>query len=193
MGWYYNNGMDDMENLEVEDILPNSERKKKINSKKKGNRVELALTKILSQYFGKPFSRSVGSGNRWGQVSDLPSHAKSTLTGDICPPEGFKWVIESKGGYEDVIDLNAVVVGMDCAMLDSFIKQSTHDHEQSGRLPIILWKQARRPWMACIREVDLKEPNKYTTRLYYKGWVALPFTQLLESTPEDFWFEKEKS
>lgn len=184
---------DDTENfeegMEVEDILPNSEKKKKINSKKKGNRVELALTKILTQHFGRPFSRSVGSGNRWGQIKELTKSAKQVYCGDITPPEGFKWVIESKGGYEDVIDMNAVIVGMDCAMLNSFIKQSSHDHETSGRLPIILWKQARRPWMACIREVDLKDQTKYTTRLYYKGWIALPFTQLLENTPEDFWFE----
>jgi hypothetical protein len=180
----------DDENLEIDDILANSNKKKKINSKKKGNRVELALTKILTAHFSKSFTRSVGSGNRWGQVKNLPDHARTTLTGDICPPEGFKWVIECKGGYEDVIDLNSVVVGMDCAMLNSFIKQSMHDHEQSGRLPLIVWKQSRLPWMALVREVDVQDHAKYNTRLYYKGWIALPLTQLLQNTEERYWFDK---
>lgn len=185
--------LDNLDNLEVDDVLPNAEKKKRKNSKKKGNRVELQLTKILTAHFGKTFSRSVGSGNRWGQVQNLPSHAKTALTGDICPPEDFKWVIECKGGYGDDIDFNAVVVGMDCAMLDAFIKQSTHDHGESGRNPIIVWKQARRPWMAIVREPDIPFHKEFTSRLHYKGWVAVPLTQLLEKTPEAFWFEQMSS
>jgi hypothetical protein len=142
--------------LEIDDLafLAEKSTKKKVNSKKKGNRGELELTKILSDRFGKTFSRSVGSGNRWGQVANLPEHAKETLLGDICAPEGFLWVIEAKNGYEAVMDFHGLVGGKECKQLDKFIAQSSHDHEQSGRMPIIMWKPARKPWVTFIREQD---------------------------------------
>ena len=87
--------------LEVEDILEHHVKKKKVNGKQKGNRTELHLCKMLTKHFEEEFSRALGSGARTSQVAHLPEHAKKTLTGDICVPEGFKWVIECKGGYED--------------------------------------------------------------------------------------------
>jgi len=62
------------EDAEVEDIF--NKKPKKIKSGKKGKRVELELVKALNQRFQKTlaanpdlgsFSRSIGSGNRWGQ------------------------------------------------------------------------------------------------------------------------------
>jgi hypothetical protein len=173
----------------IEDLPFLASKGRKINSKKKGNRVELELTKILTAHFGKPFSRSVGSGNRWGQVSNLPSHAKTTLLGDLCAPEGFKWVIESKGGYEKDIDFRNIVAGNDCPQLDAFIQQSSHDHETSGRLPIIMWKQARRPWITFVREKDLPGVV-FSSRLHYKEWVGIPLKELLDVTATTYWFEE---
>lgn len=186
--------LDNLDDFGVDDIIGNhNKKKKKINSKKKGNRVELELTKLLTQRFNKSFSRSVGSGNRWGQVSNMPTHAKTTLTGDICPPEGFKWVIECKAGYEDQIDLNSVIDG-GCACLDKFIEQSTRDCEQSGRKPIIIWKRSRKPWLAMVRKVDLvEELHKFVFSfdycLSYKDWSIISFEKLLESN-DAYWFEE---
>lgn len=179
-----------MENdeLEIEDLDANLNKKKKINSKKKGNRVELELTKILTKHFNQSFSRSVGSGNRWGQVTNMPSHAKATLTGDICPPEGFLWVIECKGGYENQIDLNSVLDD-GCACLDSFIKQSIHDNKESGRKPIIVWKRSRKPWLTMIQEKELVGIPTFDYSLKYKDWVMIPLMKLLEITSKEFWFK----
>jgi hypothetical protein len=55
-------------------------RKRKADGKKKGNRVELSLSKVLNKRFGGGFSRSVGSGNRWGQVAHLPKHAQEVFS-----------------------------------------------------------------------------------------------------------------
>lgn len=177
------------EDLEIENVSKNLEKKKRVNSKKKGNRVELELTKILSAHFGKDFSRSVGSGNRWGQVSNLPAHAKTTLTGDICPPEGFLWVIECKGGYEDQIDLNSALDD-GCAKLDDFIDQSTHDNQQSGRKPIIVWKRSRKPWLAMLKKSDLgNHIANFPYHLQYRDWVMVPLDKLLKETPTSYWFE----
>jgi Holliday junction resolvase len=175
----------DLDGLEIEDILKNI-KKKKINSKKKGNRTELELTKMLTNHFGKQFSRSVGSGNRWGQVANLPSHAKTTLTGDICPPEGFLWVIECKGGYEDKIDLNGTLEG--CAQLDEFIQQSDDDADRSGRKPILIWKRSRKPWLALVRETDLS-PQDFPNRMHYGDRVIVLLEKLLEAYKDDYWFD----
>jgi hypothetical protein len=173
---------------DVEDILGDfAKKKKKINSKKKGNRVELELTKILTSRFNKPFSRSVGSGNRWGQVSNMPTHAKTTLTGDICPPEGFKWVIECKGGYEDKIDLNGVFKD-GCTTLDGFIEQSERDCEQSGRQPIIIWKRAFKPWLAMVKKTDLADMH-FEFTMHYKNWIIVPLEELLRED-DHYWFKE---
>lgn len=180
-----------MDDYETEDIIDNlNKKKKKINSKKKGNRVELELTKILTTRFGKPFSRSVGSGNRWGQVTNMPTHAKTTLTGDICPPEGFKWVIECKGGYEDKIDLNGVFKD-GCTTLNGFIEQSKKDAEQSGRKPIVIWKRSFKPWLAMVKKEDLLDVA-YTFYMCYKDWVIVPLEELLKK-PDNYWFKEDKN
>lgn len=180
-----------MDGLDVEDITPNMEpKKKKLNSKKKGNRVELALTKLLTAHFNKPFTRSVGSGNRWGQVSNMPSHAKTTLTGDICPPEGFLWVIECKGGYEDKIDLNGALGG--CAQLDEFIKQSDDDAQRSGRKPLLIWKRSHKPWLALVRDTDVNA-SLFINRIHYRDRVVVLLDELLSKYTEDnYWFEGAK-
>jgi len=165
-------------------------KRKSLNSKKKGNRVELELTKLLTAKLKKSFSRSVGSGNRWGQVSNMPSHAKSTLTGDICPPENFKWVIECKGGYEDKIDLNSAIDD-GCACLDDFIKQSLHDHEACNRKPIIIWKRSRRPWLAMVRSIDLPAID-FTCAFRYREWMIVPLVRMLDECAEDFWFDSKE-
>ncbi len=175
------------DDIEVEDIFANAaRRKKKVNGKKKGNRVELQLCKKLSKHHGETFSRSVGSGNRWGQVSHMPAHAKQTLVGDICVPENYKWVIECKGGYDDDVDFSSVFDG-GCARIDSFIKQSEHDAKTSGRLPIIMWKRSRKPWIAMIRKSDFKQNLEY--QMVYKDWIIVSLDQLLKNTTKDFWFE----
>lgn len=153
------------------------------NSKRKGNRIELDLAKLLSAHFGQSFSRSVGSGNRWGQVNYLPQHAKQTLIGDLCVPENFRWVVECKGGY-DHVDLASLITG-DCPTLDGFVAQSTADSALCGRLPLVAWKRSRKPWLACLRLVDCPVLPQH---LVYRDWVVVGLDQLLATTPNTFWF-----
>lgn len=176
------------EDLEVDDILGNeNRRKKKVNGKKKGNRVELELCKKLTKHHGDTFSRSVGSGNRWGQVSHMPAHAKATLVGDICAPEKYKWVIECKGGYDDDVDFSSVFDG-GCSRIDSFIEQSENDAKTSGRLPIIMWKRSRKPWLAMIKTIDFNQNLEY--HMHYKNWSIVSLDALLKNTEKGFWFDE---
>ena len=55
----------------------------------------------------------------------MPAHAKETLTGDICCPKGFRFVIESKGGYNK-IDLNSM---FESGNLDMVVKLSNFEYD----------------------------------------------------------------
>lgn len=179
------------EDSEIEDILKS--KPKKIKSGRKGKRVELDLIKRLNERFreaiaGRPgcgsFSRSVGSGNRWGQRVHLSKAASDTYSGDIVCPEGFLFVLESKGGYND-IDLCTVFSGGQ-AELDSFLKQVSDDSARCGRMPLLLWKKDRKPRLAFLKSSDLKG-REFPCMLRYGQWTAISMEDLV-SLEDDFFF-----
>jgi len=162
---------------------------KKVNGNKKGKRVEREIVGILNdrfQYLNETFSRSVGSGNRWGQVKNMPAHAKETLTGDICCPKGFRFVIESKGGYNK-IDLNSMFESGNTE-LDSFLQQAEDDSKRSGKLPMLVWKRDRRPWLAFVKSTDIQ--GTYDYKIIYREWTCVPVRELLK-LPNEYFFPKE--
>ena len=178
----------------IDDLINEKPKKKKIKSGKKGNRGELEIVKILNERFSKiisetpgigSFSRSVGSGNRWGQKVDLSEAAKKVYSGDLTVPTNFLFTIESKNGYDD-IDLMSAFSGK-CKGLEDFLDQVTNDAERVGRKPLLVWKKTRKPRVAFLRSKDWKK--KGSTMFFFKGWVALPLEELLEKTRDDFWFE----
>lgn len=175
--------------LQIENLLEDKKKQKKIDGKSKGNRTELNLCKILTGFFNLSFTRSIGSGNRWGQVK-LSDNAKQVFTGDICVPEGFKWVIESKGGYEKDIDLNGVCDG-GISRLDFFIEQSLKDSEYCGRKPLICWKRNRKPWLSMIllKDLEFVDCEIFEYRIHYRDWLIIKLEDLLNSTKKDFWFK----
>lgn len=179
------------EDAEIEDIF--REKPKKIKSGKKGKRVELELVKSLNDRFrevlrSRPnagtFSRSVGSGNRWGQRVHLSKAASDTYSGDIVCPEGFLFVLESKGGYND-IDLCTLFAGGQ-AELDGFLKQVTDDSVRCGRKPLLLWKKDRKPRIAFLRTSDLGDRD-FTCTIKYGEWTAISFDNLM-SLDDGFFF-----
>lgn len=179
------------EDSEIEDILKS--RPKKIKSGRKGKRVELDLIKKLNDRFrdviaarpgGGSFNRTVGSGNRWGQRVHLSRAASDTYTGDIVCPEGFLFVLESKGGYND-IDLCTAFSGRQ-AELDSFLKQVSDDSKRCGRMPLLLWKKDRKPRLAFLRSADLGG-REFPCMMRYGQWTALLFDDLM-SIGDDFFF-----
>lgn len=179
------------EDIEIEDIF-DSKKPKKIKSGKKGKRVELELIKSLNERFSKTlaerpsagkFSRSVGSGNRWGQRVHLSKAASDTYSGDIVCPEGFRFVLESKGGYND-IDLCSAFSGRQ-AELDAFLKQVSDDSQRCGRMPMLLWKKDRKPRLAFLRSSDLAD-RQFPCMMRYGEWTALLYDDLV--TLEDSFF-----
>lgn len=179
------------EDAEIEDIFKKSP--KKIKSGRKGKRVELDLIKSLNARFkdtldSRPaagrFSRSVGSGNRWGQRVHLSKAASDTYSGDIVCPEGFLFVLESKGGYND-IDLCTLFSGGQ-AELDGFLKQVTDDSARCGRKPLLLWKKDRKPRIAFLKASDLGD-RSFPCMMRYGEWAAISYDNLV-SLDDPFFF-----
>lgn len=172
--------------LDVDDIFdPAKKKKKKVDGGKKGKRAERDLVKLFTVRFGDGFSRSIGSGNRWGQVKNLPKHAKDTLTGDLCCPKGFKWVLESKNGYDD-IDLNLCML-KDSAQLNSFLEQATKDSVRANRKPMLLWKKTRRPWLAFVHSEEIAN-HHFKFQFVYGKWTGVALERMLE-LDDDFFFD----
>lgn len=169
----------------IEDIVGKKNKKKKVNGKAKGNRVERSLAKLLTARFGEDFSRTVGSGARWSQAT-LPKHAQEIFSGDLIVPKGFKFALESKGGYED-IDLNAIFIKGN-GTLNGFLSQATKDAERCDRKPLLLWKKDRKPWLAFIQEEELKD-YKFKYQLIYGKWICVALEELLKL--DDSFFKDE--
>ncbi len=172
----------DFSGLDIDEIVP--KKPKKVNGKKKGNRTELELTKILSDRFGMPFSRSVGSGNRWSHTT-LTAEATQVFSGDIVVPKGFKFVLESKGGYEG-IDINSIFIKGN-SELDSFMEQVTDDSRRCGRKPMVCWKKTRKPWLAFVLTQDLI-PHNFEYSIKYKEWTGVALENLLK-LDDSFFYE----
>lgn len=169
----------------TEDV--SKDKKKKVDGGKKGKRVERDLCKKLTERFKMEFSRSIGSGNRWGQVANMPKHATETFSGDICCPENFKWVLESKGGYEDIIELGNVF-GKGSKKLDEFLSQADDESKRCGRKPLLAWKRSHQPWLAFVHTKELGR-KKFEQRLIYKEWSCITLDELLKFGDEFFFDE----
>tara|TARA_Y100000034_G_scaffold104648_1_gene131369 strand:- start:24263 stop:24919 length:657 start_codon:yes stop_codon:yes gene_type:complete len=176
----------DLNDFELDDITPASKKKRKADGGQKGKRGERELCKIFTNRFGKEFTRTIGSGNRWSQVAHMPSHAKNTFTGDICAPEGFLFSLECKNGYEDKVDLGNLFSTKN-KTLDGFLKQSIKEAKECDKLPLLCWKRKRQPWIAFIREQDVREGDEWDVQLTYHDWLCVSLDGLLE-LPDSFFF-----
>jgi len=181
--------------IEIDNIF--EKKPKKIKSGKKGKRVELEIVKSLNDrfndilsknpQFGK-FSRTIGSGNRWGQNVYLSQSAINNFSGDIVCPDNFRFVLESKGGYNDIDLCSAFENGQ--SELDFFLKQVLDDSSRSGRKPLLFWKKDRKPRLSFIRSCDIPK-KKYENLFYfmkYREWIVLNYSDLIK-LEDNFFFK----
>ena len=74
------------------------------------------------------------------------------------------------------------------------MKQVTDDSIRAKRLPLLVWQKTRAPRVAFIQDnTDISIMDAldgvFSTVLYYKGWTALLFDELLAATKDSFWFD----
>lgn len=184
---------------EIDDILENIKSKpKKIKSGRKGKRIERLLCKLLNDRFSDlleahkdwgNFSRTIGSGNRWGQNVQLSQEAQNTFGGDVVCPPTFKFVVESKGGYDDIDLVSVFDEGH--YEIDNWISQAEDEAERTKRLPVIVWKKNRKPQIAIVRNEDLPDTMDRVYELRYREWSMVAFDDWIK-LPDDYFFSLTK-
>jgi Holliday junction resolvase len=173
--------MNDDDDFFLEDLSKEG-KPKRMNSGRKGKSGERTLAKILSERFvgHEPFSRVIGSGNRWAQVT-MTEAAKNVMTGDLVCPAGFRFCIECKYGYDDIDLANALDGGN--KQLDSFLKQAEDDAGRAKREPLLCWRKPRQAWVAFTK-IEIPEA---TYQVRYRDWWGLSLNCLL-TQPDSFFF-----
>ncbi len=160
---------------------------KKVNSKKKGNKFENDVCKILNEHFGvKDFCRTPGSG-AYATTHYIPDYLK--IYGDLITPEGFAFVIDTKKGYND-LDLFSIF--NDKSSLWGFIEQSERDSIAAKRPFLLIYKQDRRETLVIVRAEHL---NKSERHLIFSNDLGIlyglqEFKGFLKKPKELFFFNK---
>lgn len=173
--------------MEIDDILV-KKKSKKINCCNKGKRSERDLVKILNNRFKDileknqewgEFSRSIGSGSRHGQKVKLSAESKVIFGSDINCPPAFKFIVESKAGYNNI---EFISLFESCQEIDEFLVQAEKDSEFCKKDPLVIWKKNY-----GVRIVFIKRVITGYTRMIYKDWTILALDNLLK-LPDEFFF-----
>ncbi len=154
-----------------------------INGKKKGNRTELEFAKLLSKRFGKTFKRVPMSGafstaNKGTGTSEI---AMDVLSGDIIPPEGFKFSIEVKSRKE--FNFWDMLNDGNCD-IDSWLSQSKEEGMISHKEPLLIIKiNNKKPFVFFRRTLH---EGKLT---YKEEWSVMRMDYFL-NLPDSFFFKE---
>jgi hypothetical protein len=165
-------------------------KKKKKNSRPKGNSFENKIAKIFNKKFGlEEFSRTPGSG-AYATTHNLPEHLK--IYGDLITPQNFKYCIECKKGYnkESLYSLYN-----NSSVFWTFMDKCQKDANKAKRLAMVVFKQDYKPTLAMIPSsvkvdqslsyIEIKGCTEYTQDKTYRLYL---FDELLDD--ETFsWFE----
>ena len=159
-------------------------KKKRINSRTKGNSFERSICKLLNERFNTTeFSRSPGSG-AFATTHSLPEHLK--IYGDLITPEGFKFCIECKKGYNHLTLYSLYNYSSE---FWKFIEQCEKDSKKCKRIPLVIFKQDRQPTLAIIPDtVEVLSDAKYIEIRNRKHYRMYLFEELIKCW-DSIWFD----
>lgn len=164
--------------------LENLKKPKKINSRRKGNKFENDIAKLLNKTFDTDdFMRTPGSG-AFATTHKLPKHL--IIHGDLITPLKFKFIIECKKGYNN---LNLYDLLNYTSQLHNFSGQNQKSCKEVGKASLVILKQDRKKELALVSYLNdheslvslLQEQSipylitkETSVMLYLKDLLALP-------------------
>lgn len=163
-------------------------KKRRVNSRRKGNTFENQVCKLLNEHFGtKDFQRSPGSG-AFATTHTLPEHLQ--IYGDLITPKDFKFCIECKKGY------NKFFVGdffKENSDVWNFVSQAERDSKKSGKSSIIIWKQDNKNTLIFLKDLETQEfkellNNPSIAYIKYTNLYIFKLEDILTYTTRSFWF-----
>ena len=134
-----------------------NQKRKKVNSRAKGNRFENKVAKLFNQKFNtKEFSRTPGSG-AFATTHKLPSYMK--IYGDLITPEKFRFIIECKKGYngETICDLFN-----NKSDVSDMIVKAERDSQNSSKPFLLIIGQDRKDPVVITNDVIRYDDNSQT-------------------------------
>ena len=179
--------------------LKGKARKKKINSKAKGNRGENQIIKQLEKRFvGHKFLRTPDSGARVGGQNflknvGLEQNVINMLSSDIITPERFRFELESKKYNQDSVRLFHFFVNKDAHPVNEWWKEVVENSHKTGREPMLIVALDKAKPVCFIRSSLINHENVNANYLLWKNnlagetLLAIELTYLLENFGEDFW------
>lgn len=163
-------------------------KKKRVNSRRKGNNFENKVCKILNTHFGTTdFQRTPGSG-AFATTHTLPDHLR--IYGDLITPFGFKFCIECKKGYNKFFLADLF---KDKSDLTDFVAQAEKDAKKAGKSAIILWQQDNKDILVILKDNDEEKlskliDNPFLNFIKFKSYFIFKLQDLLSYSTRDFWF-----
>lgn len=127
------------------------EKKKRKNSREKGNRAEREVAKIFSTWCGIPnaFGRTPGSGSfatrlrKYGKQED-------DFRGDLFGPPNSTLHVESK--REEAWTMEGILTG-NSAIFEGWWAQTIRDCPD-GKTPLLVFRRNSKPWFVCLLASD---------------------------------------
>lgn len=147
----------------LDDILCCGEfkKKKRVNSRRKGNAFEREIAKLLNTRFDTTdFCRSPGSG-AFATTHELPQYMK--VHGDLITPENFKFILECKSGYDVTFD----DIFKPKSDLYKFIEQAKRDAAKADKGWMVIYKKTRhKPFVITDKKFKISTTVTINGKLY---------------------------
>tara|TARA_R110000851_G_scaffold82872_2_gene181334 strand:- start:373 stop:888 length:516 start_codon:yes stop_codon:yes gene_type:complete len=147
----------------LDEILNHGEfkKKKRVNSRRKGNAFEREIAKLLNTRFNTTdFCRSPGSG-AFATTHLLPQYMK--VYGDLITPENFKFILECKSGY----DVTFEDIFKPKSDLYKFIEQAKRDAKRADRDWLVIYKKTRhKPFVIVGKKYKLSHTVSINDEFY---------------------------
>lgn len=163
-------------------------KKKRKNSRTKGNTFERKVCKILNEHFKTTdFNRSPGSG-AFANTHKLPDYLK--VYGDLLTPKNFKYIIECKKGYNKE-GLGSLFNNK--SDIFNFIEQASTDASKIKKNWIVIYQQDRKDTLAILNYPLTNVCLNDNIRQVIFGdkqtgfYIILKLDDLLSVTTDDFW------
>jgi len=186
-------------------------KRKKINGKKKGNRGELKICKILTEKLGMGSFQRTPSSGAFSTTHVLSPEAQLCLSGDlIAPVPNFAFSIENKCGYNDIEIGKILMEKPQLKQLGEFLEQSCVDADRTDRIPMVIYSKDYRDPVAIIpvnqgenRDSMIEDltsseigvdsfmifNHKIEKYPQWDQWIILTLNDLLEKSPKTFFLK----
>lgn len=160
------------------------------NSKSKGNTGEYIICDLFTEVFGKNFHRTEKSGARLGGANAKLRDRRDDgqllqLLGDVQPPTGWAWVIESKNYAE--FDFHKLLLGKETILWD-WISQVRTDakkdiESKETYFPhTLVWKITRRGSWMCLPHQHFDRATLESKLTHYFHYTHISNKYGLEDT-----------